>query len=167
MSTFVLDLGSSSIKYGKSIEKKPEGIIKSIVGKKNNLNLGEVNNKLEFGEEVLKKDNVENLNYPIERGEIKKEEYFEKLLQKCLKNLKIDAEEYNFFIAHGLQGSKKNMEIICQMLFEEFYVPKLFLELSSVCSIFSEDLTTGLVLDIGEGKTEVLPIVILLLTSTV
>jgi actin-related protein len=155
--SFVVDLGSSSIKYGSSHDKKPK-IIKSIVG--------EVDNKLKIGEDVLKIKKLENLEYPIQRGEIKKIEYFEKILQFCLKESKINSEETNLFLTHGtncelkigLQGSKKNVETICQVLFEEFSVPKLYLEISSLCSLFADGLTTGLVLDIGEGKTEVLPV---------
>merc|ERR1711972_1037736 len=53
---------------------------------------------------------------------------------------------------------KANREKMTQIMFETFNVPKLYISIQAVLSLYASGRTTGLVVDSGDGVTHMVPI---------
>lgn len=51
-----------------------------------------------------------------------------------------------------------NRQKACEIFFETFNVPALYVQIQAVLSLYSSGRTTGVVLDSGDGVTHVVPI---------
>lgn len=54
---------------------------------------------------------------------------------------------------------RKHREMLGQIVFEKFDVPKFQISMSALNALYTEGFTSGLVLDSGEGISTVVPIV--------
>lgn len=70
----------------------------------------------------------------------------------------LDPEENKFLITEPPGNPKKNREELVEMMFETFKCPKLYIGNQAVLSLFATGLTTGTVVDSGEGITHAVPI---------
>ena len=70
----------------------------------------------------------------------------------------MDPEENKFLLTEPPGNPKANREALVELMFEEFKVPKLYIGNQAVLSLFATGLTTGTVVDSGEGITHAVPI---------
>ena len=152
----IIDNGSGYVKAGISGEKKPSVVIPSYIGYPKLSN-----NKQEFfiGSEVEKIKEKLKFNYPIEQGEIKDWDEMEKIWRYIFsKGLKVDAEEYKIMITETPLNPIKQREKIGEIMFETFNIQGLYIVYSSILSLYKEGKLNGIVVDLGDGVTQIVPI---------
>ena len=104
------------------------------------------------------------LNYPINNGIIENWDYMEKLWQNCFDN-ELREESYEFpvhltCIETQLQKTviSYQKEKMITTFFEQFEVPFFYISNPAVLGLLATGRTTGLVVDSGEGITNIVPV---------
>jgi actin-related protein len=154
-SAIVMDLGSSVVKAGFAGDDAPRAVFPAIVGqcKHAGVMVGMDQKEAYVGDEAQSKRGVLTLKHPIEHGIVTNWSDMEKLWHHTFYNeLRIAPEEHAVMIAVPPSNPKANAERIVQIMFENFNVPALYLEMMPVLSLYSSGRTTGLVVTVGDGS---------------
>eukprot|EP01084_Bolivina_argentea_P265599 450267_1 len=72
--------------------------------------------------------------------------------------LKIDPSEQPVLLTSIALNPKSNKELMLQIMFETFQVPATYISNQCVLGLYSSGRTTGIVLSIGDGVTQIVPI---------
>jgi actin len=72
--------------------------------------------------------------------------------------LRVAPEEHPLLITEKTEMPNSNREKIAQIMFESFSVPSIYLAKQSFLSLLASGRTTGIVVDSGDGKTEIVQI---------
>jgi len=156
----VIDNGSSFIKAGFSGENEPRSVFPSIVGHPCLPSMVGVKHRSSYvGSETQGLLDLVSLKYPIEHGVVTRWNDMEDLLRYTFHDvLDVAPEEHPVFITEPLFNPNADRERMTQMMFESFNVPGFYLHNSSVLSMYATGRTTGLVLEIGGGVSQTVPI---------
>jgi actin len=155
----VIDNGSSVIRAGLSGRESPKVIIPSVVGRpREHMHHPDLKD-LYIGDDAYSKANVLSLKRPIERGVIKNWDDIETIYHHMFFNeLCIDPTEHPVLLSEPIIIPKIQSEKMISLMFETFNVPSSCVFCSSLLSLYSAGRTTGVVLEIGGGITQILPI---------
>jgi actin beta/gamma 1 len=97
--------------------------------------------------------------HPVVKGEIVDWNKYETLFHHLLYNeLKVVPEEISVLITESPLNPKKNRAKLAETLFETFNVQKIHIANSSMLSLYSYGITSGIVVDSGYGITTCVPI---------
>jgi len=157
----VCDNGSGMVKAGFAGDDTPKVVFPSIIGrpKHKNTMVGMDSKDLYIGDEAQAKRGVLKLTYPIEHGIVTNWEDMEKIWHHTFNNeLRINIEERGVLLTEAPLNPKKNREKMAQIMFEAFNVPKMYIQIQAVLSLYASGRTTGVVLDIGDGVAHTVPI---------
>ncbi|KAJ5068751.1 actin cytoskeletal 2a [Anaeramoeba ignava] len=147
----VIDQGSSSIKAGFSGEISPKIKISNLIGKN-------IKNDIYIGDEATSKKEL-RIEYTMEKGRIQNWDNFEKVYEHLfLSELKIEPTEKSVLITEPIFGSKLQREKIAQILFETFQVGSIGFEIQPLLAFLAVKKKTGIVVDIGDGLIQILPV---------
>ena len=160
----VLDIGSAYVKVGFAGESGPRFIFPCITGsEKYQAVMGDVGGKrsMYVGNDAMKMRGVLKVKYPIQRGTIMHwEEYYEILNHIFYNLLRIEnLSNYPIIYAEHPFIPGETKEYIARLLFETHKVNSLIMMPSPLLSSFSVGLTTGLVIESGDGITWIVPII--------
>jgi actin len=72
--------------------------------------------------------------------------------------LMISPDSHKFFITEPPKNPKENREMLTTIMFENFQVPKLYVAIQAVLSLYASGKTTGTVVDCGDGISHTVPI---------
>ncbi|KAJ5070276.1 actin-7-related [Anaeramoeba ignava] len=115
--------------------------------------------KYYIGKEAEKKRENLNMEYPINQGIITNFDYMEKIWDYCFyEEMKIDPKDHTLLISDSPLNPKSKREKMAEIMFEKYGFPSLFLENSSILAIYASGRTTGIVADIGETVSYIVPI---------
>ncbi|CAK9441740.1 uncharacterized protein LODBEIA_P56080 [Lodderomyces beijingensis] len=99
------------------------------------------------------------LNYPIEHGIVNKWSDMELLWEHMFtQDLKVHAEEHPLLITEAPLNPRSNRDKMCQVMFEKFNVPCMYISIQAVLALYASGRTTGVVIDSGDGVTHVVPV---------
>lgn len=157
----VIDMGSSTTRAGFSNTEQPIVAFPTLIGKPRpgNQNLDPNAPPFYVGAEALARKSSLNLTYPVERGVVRDWEAASKILRHCLcHELDSDPSERNVMLTEPLRNSSQNSEKMCQTMFEELNVRGLYVQDPAVLSLYASGRTDGLVLSVGGGTTQTVPI---------
>lgn len=160
-SAIVIDNGTGTIKAGLAGDDAPRSIFSTIVGKPKmpGILVGLDQKEVYIGDEVREKKGVLKLEYPIERGVIHDWENMEKIWSYTIsQELKTAPEEQAVLLTEPPLNPKENRERITRIMFETFNVPCLYIGSQTVLALYASGRATGLMVDIGEGTTNIVPI---------
>eukprot|EP00741_Cyanophora_paradoxa_P017293 tig00020961_g16703.t1 len=186
VSAVVVDIGSLNVKAGWAGEDVPKAVFPSQVGvlyKEGDAStvgngtqaVGEESTKdaaasgsssgsrigkyyIGTNEMCVRRDSVEVIG-PYKEGILHDWECVEQLLDHVFKTrLQINTEEHPLLIAEPSFNTKAAREKLCQLIFEKYKPPAIFVAKTAVLSAYASGRATGLVLDSGAGVTCAVPV---------
>ena len=151
----VIDNGSKCCKVGYSGDDNPRAILPSAVGIPRQPRSGGER----VGDEPLKRRDLFDVKFPIQRGIIKDWDNMEKLWHYAFYNeLRIPPEEHPVLLTEPILNPKVNREKITQIMFETFNTPATYVSLQPLLTMIAAGRTNGLTVDSGDGVTSIVPI---------
>ncbi|ORC84586.1 putative actin [Trypanosoma theileri] len=167
-STIIVDFGSSSVKAGTASESLPSLIFPTVVGvpvkKMGLLKRNKVKDEMTplppfiVGTEAIHEMHRAILHYPIQHGIVKDWAKMEQIINYTFTELGLNPEETSVVCTESLFNPKHSSEQLVELLFGAFNVPSVAVIPSGVCALYSSGRTTGLVLDSGDGVTQITPV---------
>jgi actin beta/gamma 1 len=159
-SILVIDNGSGSTKAGVAGEHMPKSVFPSLVGRLKYKSSGLPNDCSTFiGEEALSKKGICTLKYPINNGIVSNWEDMEDLWRHTFTNeLRVSPEDHSVILTEPPLNPKQNKQRMAESMFETFNVEGVYIGIQAVLCLYSSALTSGLVTDIGDGVSHMVPI---------
>eukprot|EP01121_Diplochlamys_sp_Union-15-3_P004585 TRINITY_DN1476_c0_g1_i6.p1 TRINITY_DN1476_c0_g1~~TRINITY_DN1476_c0_g1_i6.p1 ORF type:complete len:473 (-),score=93.50 TRINITY_DN1476_c0_g1_i6:82-1500(-) len=158
----VIDNGSGMVKAGFAQGDAPSVIFPSLVGrpKHTGVMVGMNNKDKYIGDEAQFHRGMLSLKYPIEHGIVTSWDDMQAIWHHTFYNeLRANPEDHPVLLTEPPMNPKSNREKMCQIMFETFNSPGLFIAIQAVLSLYSAGRTTGIVLDSGDGVSHTVPIV--------
>ncbi|KAJ5073538.1 actin-10-related [Anaeramoeba ignava] len=147
----VIDQGSNSIKAGFSGEMSPKIKLPNLIG----TNRKKINY---IGNDAISKKEL-RIEYPIENGRVKNWDQLEKIYHHLLfSELKMESANEPVLIAEPMFASKPEREKLVELFLETFSFPSIAFEIQPLLTLLALNRRTGLVVDIGDGLTQILPV---------
>jgi|UniRef100_A0A7S4CFY0 actin-related protein len=157
----VIDTGGGTIKAGFSGDDCPRIIVPTCAGTQR----GKHDSKETFVcTQATKRREDLDIIYPMEDG--KKmgnfdwdalEKIWEHLYMDCLK-VQPDDPNTPALLTEPALNAKENREKMCQIFFEKFKVPSLYVSVAPVLSVYASGRTTGIVVEAGNSTCHTVPI---------
>lgn len=165
----VIDNGSGTLKAGFAGEDKPKCFGSAIVGrpKYQRIMAGSLGDDTKWrtqdemlvGEVAQKNRGLLKLKYPIEHGIVTDWDDMERLwFHTYTQDLKAVPEEHPVLITEAPLNPRSNRDRMAQIFFEQFNVPSIYVSIQATLSLYASGRTTGVVIDIGDGVSHVVPV---------
>lgn len=160
--TVVLDIGQFSSKAGFSGEDFPSQVFFTIVGKPKYHDLD-----AQYGrspeQELYVGDEIQSLGlykifFPIENGTITDWDFFEKIIDYIFYNLRVDPGLVNVLFAIHPLFPENDLKSIFELFLEKYQCMAFYPVLDSMLTLYSGGFQTGLVVEIGDSSTRIVPI---------
>jgi len=157
----VIDNGSGLCKAGFAGEGMPRSVFSSIVGRPKVGQTCTATRRANecVGDEAQAFRGVLTLAYPIEHGIVTCWDDMEKIWHHTFYNeLRVSPEDHPVLLTEAPMNPKANRERMTQLMFETFNVPSIYVAIQAVLSLYASGRTTGVVADIGDGVSHIVPV---------
>ncbi len=157
----VIDNGSGLLKAGFADDDAPKYVFPTIIGKPKSpgIMVGMDQKDAYIGKEALSKKEQLNLDEPVKQGIITDMDAMEEIWSHLMNTeMRINPDSHKFFITEPPKNPKECREALTTKMFETYSVPKLYLAIQAVLSLYASGKTTGTVVDCGDGISHTVPI---------
>ncbi|KAH3762340.1 actin beta/gamma 1 [Pelomyxa schiedti] len=111
------------------------------------------------GDEAISRRTQVTLRYPMEHGIVTNWEDMAQIWHHTFYNeLRVSPQEQPILLTEAPIGAKANREKMTQIMFEQFRTPAVYVSLQQVLALYASGITTGIVVDSGDGVTRSVPI---------
>ena len=159
----IIDIGSAYCKVGFAGEPTPRFVFPTITGteKYKSVMVDVSARNIYVGNDASKMRGVLKIKHPIERGAIMDWNDFYEILNYCLYSLlRIpDMTQYPVLFTEAPFLQRETKEFIARVFYETHRAKSLIMIPTPILSIFSVGLTTGMVIESGDGITWVCPVI--------
>jgi actin-related protein len=157
--SLVIDNGSGMCKAGFTGDDAPRAVFPLIVGRPlKKLNV-EGYKDFYIGDEAQAKRGILTLKHPIEHGVVTNWDDMEKVWHETFYNeIRITPEEHPVLLTEIILNPKNNREKMTKVMFETFSTPAMYIATQALLTLYASGRTTGLVLEVGDGVSQVVPI---------
>lgn len=158
--TVVIDLGSGLTKVGFAGEGSPRSTFPTVIGYPKYARLpSEEAVEYYVGDEVMAIKGMLKLSYMIRRGVVKNWDQLERLLEYIFHTvLAVRPEECAVLLEVPVMSPRTMKEKLAEVFFERFSVPSFYMYPQPLASLYAVGKMTGLVVDCGDGLTQVMPV---------
>ena len=163
--TVIIDIGEAYTKVGFAGEEAPRSSFPTITGAEKYKNVmvdvgSSGRPQIYVGEDCTRMRGVLKISYPISRGNIMDWDHYFAILTHIFYNvLRIDSTKANVIYTEGALTPMQTKQYIGRVLFETYQAKSVQIASAPILSLFSAGLTTGIVVESGEGLTWVVPII--------
>ncbi|EEF46250.1 actin [Ricinus communis] len=157
----VCDSGSGSVKAGFAGDDAPRVVFTNVIGRPRNRHamIGIGQKDMYFGDEAEARRGILKLSNPIHHGIIRDWEAMEGIWEHTFdRELRVAIEEHPVLLTEAPLNPKINREKMVEIMFEAFEIPATYIAIQAVLSFYASGRTTGIVMDSGEGVTDIVPI---------
>ncbi|KAF9605013.1 hypothetical protein IFM89_012969 [Coptis chinensis] len=152
----VFDCGSKTTKAGFAGDENPRVVFPSMVGRSRTQHFWQKHAYV--GDEAKSKIGDLNSAYPIDHGVVRDWDNMVEIWDNIFKELQVDPEEHPILLTEPALNPKENREDMTEVMFEIFDVPSLCIAIQAVLTMYNYGRTTGVVVELGDGVSEVVPI---------
>jgi len=154
--TVILDVGSGCVKAGLSSDRDPKIVTATVVGYPKASEATETS--IVVGYEAIEKSDQLRLIWPVRRGIIIDFEAWSAIIRYVLNKLDVDPGNHPIFITEPILNPTQQRIRIAEYLFETLNVPGIYFGLHPLLALFSVGKVTGLVVESGEGLTQIIAV---------
>eukprot|EP00128_Syssomonas_multiformis_P000979 Colp12_sorted_trinity150504_noHs@15071 len=159
----VCDNGTGFVKCGFAGANFPTAIFPSMVGRpilRSEEKVGNIAVKdLMIGDEASELRSLLEINYPMENGVVRNWEDAKHVWNYTFnEKLKIDPKNAKILLTEPPMNPKKNREKMVEVMFEEYQFAGVYVAIQAVLVLYAQGLLTGVVVDIGDGVTHIVPV---------
>lgn len=159
----VIDVGTGYTKAGVSSKGSPQVVFPSTIGSpKYAGSMSRRRSHLKdvyVGRDATNMKGVLRLEWPVRRGVVENWEAWETLIRHTFQEeLNLKPSEHPVLLAEATFAPGKNREKKAEIMFETFDVPALHVENEASLVLHAANASTGLVIDSGEGITQIVPL---------
>ena len=162
--TIIIDIGEAYTKVGVAGEGEPRSVFPTITGtekyKSVMVDVGAHVKKNYVGEDCVKMRGVLKLKHPISRGNVMDwDSYYAILTHIFYDVLRVDGKNTNVVYSEPALSTAQTKQYIASVLFQTYQVKSVNIASAPLLALFSAGLTTGVIVESGEGLTWIVPIV--------
>eukprot|EP01065_Artemidia_motanka_P052122 TRINITY_DN9333_c0_g1_i1.p1 TRINITY_DN9333_c0_g1~~TRINITY_DN9333_c0_g1_i1.p1 ORF type:complete len:375 (+),score=100.79 TRINITY_DN9333_c0_g1_i1:92-1216(+) len=160
--TVVIDNGTGTIKAGFSGEALPTLLFANVVGTAKypvemvGGTLGQ--DARVVGENALTHRGVLKLSYPMEHATVSQWSDMESVWSHVFAGLEVESKDHPVLLTEAPLSPDAMRTKAAEIFFEKFHAPALFFSVQGVLALYAASKTSGCVLDIGDGVTQVCPV---------
>jgi actin beta/gamma 1 len=162
--TVVLDIGQFSSKIGFAGEDSPTQVFLTMVGKPKYKSISmdypsqEARNDEFYVGDEIQSIGLYKIFHPIEKGIIIDWEHFENIIDYIFYNLRVDPSLVNLLFSVHPLFPYQDLEKIFELFLEKHQCMSFYPVLDSMLTLYSGGFQTGLIIEIGDSNTRIVPI---------
>ncbi|KAL7754179.1 Arp2/3 complex subunit, actin nucleation center [Sorochytrium milnesiophthora] len=162
-SVVVCDNGTGFVKAGFNGTNFPETIFPSVLGRPMLRAEEAVENvvlkDIMIGDEASKARSMLQMSYPMENGIIRNWDDMQLLWDYTFhEKLNINPKDTKILLTEPPMNPKRNREKMVEVMFEKYQFQGVYIAIQAVLTLYAQGLTTGVVVDSGDGVTHVVPV---------
>ncbi|MEE9377305.1 MAG: actin family protein [Candidatus Lokiarchaeia archaeon] len=159
--TLIIDVGTAYTKVGYAGEESPRFTFPTIIGTEKYHHAIENSSEVYVGNAALEMRGILSIHHPLQRGVVLDWNNFYSILDYIFFRLfkTVDLTKCSVLYIENLFIQPDVKNFVAQLMFDRYNVHRLMMVPTPILSIFSVGLTTGLLIESGEGITFVAAIV--------
>nr|AHC00626.1 beta-actin [Ganoderma lucidum] len=160
----VVDNGTGFVKVGYAGSNFPEHVFPSIVGRpilraEERVAGSAVIKDVMIGDEAAENRNYLQVTQPMEHGIVRNWEDMKLLWDYTFdEKLRVDTRGRKVLLTEPPMNPKVNRQRMAQVMFEEYGFQGVYVAIQAVLTLYAQGLTTGVVVDSGDGVTHIVPV---------
>ncbi|XP_053400003.1 actin-related protein 2-like [Mercenaria mercenaria] len=160
----VCDNGTGFVKAGNAGSNFPSFIFPSLVGRpiiRSDVKDNNVETKdIMAGDEASELRSMLHVKYPMENGIVRDWDDMQLLCDYTFgpKKLDIDTKNSKVLLTEPPMNPLKNREKMLEVMFETYKFQGVYIAMQAVLTLYAQGLTTGVVVDSGDGVTHICPV---------